>query len=185
MNTMLRQALVVDPASPFHLQQADIHIKEGMIAAISAQLADEPDSAEIRLPHLCVSPGWTDVFAHFCEPGFEYKETLQTGAAAAAAGGFTDVFSLPNTAPPVQDRASAAYIVQGSAGLAVSVHPIGAVTKNLAGKELTEMYDMNKSGAIAFSDGIASIQSSGILLKALQYLKAIDGVYRPAPFHAE
>jgi dihydroorotase len=181
MNIMLRQALIVDPASPFHQQQADIHIKDGVIAAIDAQLDKAPGAQELQLPHLCVSPGWTDIFAQLGDPGYEYKETLQTGTAAAAAGGFTDVFSLPNTAPPVQDRASVAYIVQGSAPLAVSVHPIGAVSKNLEGKELAEMYDMNNSGALAFSDGTAAIQSSGILLKALQYLKAIDGVLIQLP----
>lgn len=181
MNIMLRQALVQDPASAYHLQRVDILIKNGVIAAIANNLEASQADQEITFANLSVSPGWVDIFANFCDPGFEFKETLQTGSAAAAAGGFTEVFALPNTAPALHNRAAVEYIVQGSKSLPVSVHPIGAVTKNLEGKELAEMYDMRNSGAIAFGDGTASIQSGGILLKALQYLKAIGGVLVQLP----
>ncbi|MGZ3952664.1 MAG: dihydroorotase, partial [Flavisolibacter sp.] len=128
----------------------------------------------IDIAGLHVSTGWLDVFANFCDPGFEYKETLETGANAAAAGGYTDVMILPNTNPVVHNKSGIEYIVQRSRDFVVNVHPIAAITKGTEGKELAEMYDMHQSGAVAFSDGTSPIQSSGLLLKALQYLRAID-----------
>jgi dihydroorotase len=84
------------------------------------------------------------------------------------------VFVLPNTTPVLQNKSGIEYIVQKGKGMSVSIHPIGAITKNAEGKELAEMYDMTQSGAVAFSDGINSVQSSGLLLKALQYVKAVN-----------
>jgi dihydroorotase len=173
MNILVRQARIIDPSSPFHLQTTDLLIENGVITSIESSITGGADQI-IDIPGLHVSPGWVDVFAHFCDPGFEFRETLESGAAAAAAGGFTDVMVVPNTAPVVHSKSTVEYIVQKSRYLPVTVHPIGAITKNNEGKELAEMYDMHASGAVAFSDGICSIQSSGLLLKALQYLKAVD-----------
>jgi len=106
---------------------------------------------------------------------------LETGAAAAAAGGYTDVMVIPNTNPCVHNKSNVEYITQKSKTLPVTVHPIGAITKNAEGKELAEMYDMRASGAIAFSDGINSVQSSGLLLKALQYVKTFEGTLLQIP----
>jgi dihydroorotase len=173
MNILVRQARIIDPSSPFHLQTADLLIENGVITSIESSISARADQV-IEVPGLHISAGWVDVFAHFCDPGFEFRETLETGAAAAAAGGFTDVMVVPNTAPVVHNKATVEYMVQKSRFLPVTVHPIGAITKNNEGKELAEMYDMHASGAVAFSDGICSVQSSGLLLKALQYLKAVD-----------
>jgi dihydroorotase len=180
MNLLLRQAKIIDPTSPFHQQQADIFIQDGIFKTISPKL-DITAEKIIEAEGLFVSPGWLDVFAHFPDPGFEYKESLQTGAAAAAAGGYTDVLLIPNTAPVVHNKSAVEYIVQRSKSFPVNLHPIAAVTKNAEGKELAEMYDMHDSGAVAFGDGNCSIQSSGILLKALQYLRAIDKVLIQLP----
>jgi dihydroorotase len=172
MDILLRQVRIIDPSSPFHQQQVDILIQNGMIAQVGT--IDTKASREIHIEGLHISTGWVDVYANFCDPGLEYKETLSTGALAAAAGGYTDVMVLPNTAPVLHNKSGIEYIVQKSKSLPVNIHPIGAITKNAEGKELAEMYDMHGSGAVAFSDGTNTIQSSGILLKALQYLKAID-----------
>ena len=172
MDILLRQVRIIDPSSPFHQQQVDILIQNGKIGQIGN--IDSNATREIQINGLHVSPGWVDVYANFCDPGMEYKETLVTGAHAAAAGGFTDVMVLPNTMPVLHNKSLVEYIVQKSKQLPVNIHPIGAITKNAEGKELAEMYDMHESGAVAFSDGTNTIQSSGILLKALQYLKAID-----------
>lgn len=180
MNLLIRQAKIIDPSSPFHHQQADIFIENGIISSVGSNLGVTADKT-IEAEQLFVSPGWVDVFAHFPDPGFEFKESLQTGAQAAASGGYTDVLLIPNTAPVVQNKSAVEYIVQRSKNLPVNLHPIGAVTKNAEGKELAEMYDMHGSGAVAFGDGNCSIQSSGILLKALQYLKAIDKVLIQLP----
>ena len=180
MDLLIRQAKIIDPSSPFHLQEADIFIKDGVIQSIG-QTLDVKATKIVEAQGLFASPGWVDVFAHFPDPGFEYKESLETGASAAAAGGYTDVLLIPNTAPVVQNKSAVEYIVQRSKSLPVNLHPIGAVTKNAEGKELAEMYDMHQSGAVAFGDGNSSIQSSGILLKALQYLRAIDKVLIQMP----
>ena len=172
MEILLRQVRIIDPSSPFHQQTKDIYISNGFIQRIG-QI--EPGNVKvIDIPGLHASPGWADMFSHFCDPGFEFRETLQSGAAGAAKGGFTDVMVIPNTSPVLHNKAGVEYIIQRSRDLPVSIHPIGAVTKNTEGKELAEMYDMHASGAVAFSDGTSTIQSSGLLLKALQYLKAIN-----------
>jgi dihydroorotase len=88
---------------------------------------------------------------------------------------------LPNTNPVVHSKSQVAYIVEKSKSLAVDIHPIGAVTKNTEGKELAEMYDMNQSGAVAFGDGTNPIQSAGLLLKALQYVKSFNGTVIQIP----
>jgi len=172
MEILLRQVKVIDPSSPFHQQTIDILIENGFIKEIG-QL-NISTSQQININGLHVSQGWLDVFSNFCDPGFEFKETLETGSNAAASGGYTDVMILPNTSPIVHNKAGIEYIVQRSRDFATNIHPIAAVTKNTEGKELAEMYDMHQSGAVAFSDGTWPIQSSGLLLKALQYLKAID-----------
>ena len=180
MTILIRKAIITQPGSPFHGQQKDILITGGIILRIADNIIDEADTV-IEREGLQVSPGWVDIFAHFCDPGYEFKETLQTGAGAAAAGGYTHVFVLPNTNPVVHSKSQAEYIKEKSRSLPVNVHPIGAVSKNAEGKELAEMYDMFASGAIAFSDGINSLQSAGVLLKALQYVKAFNGVVIQVP----
>jgi dihydroorotase len=172
MEILLRQVKLIDPSSPFHQQTTDILIENGTIKTIGQNISSTAQLIDIDGLH--VSAGWLDVFSNFCDPGFEYKETLETGSKAAATGGYTDVMILPNTSPVVHNKAGIEYIVQRSRDFAVNVHPIAAISKGTEGKELAEMYDMHQSGAVAFSDGTSPIQSSGFLLKALQYLKAID-----------
>jgi dihydroorotase len=180
MKLLIKQARVIDPSSPFNGQITDIFIENGIIKKIGNSLADNADK-EIKINGLHVSPGWVDVFANFADPGYEFKETLETGAAAAAAGGYTDVFVIPNTNPVIHNKSGVEYIIQKGRMLPVTIHPIGAVTRNVEGKELAEMYDMKNSGAIAFSDGLNGIQSSGLLVKALQYVKAFDGIIIQLP----
>ena len=180
MNLLIKNVRVIDPNSPFNSQSTDIFIENGTIKKIGKNLADKADK-EISIDGLCVSPGWVDMFANFADPGYEYKESIESGCMAAAAGGFTDVLVIPNTKPAIDAKSQVEYIVQKSKSAAVSVHPIGAVTKNTEGKELAEMYDMKTSGAIAFGDGTNCIQSSGLLVKALQYVKAFDGMIIQLP----
>ncbi|MEO5995800.1 MAG: dihydroorotase [Chitinophagaceae bacterium] len=180
MKILIRQATIIDPGSPFHLSQQDILLDNGVIQNIQSAITDPADTI-IDLPGLHVSPGWIDVFANFCDPGFEYKESLESGAAAAAAGGYTTVMVIPNTMPVVDNKAQVEYIVQKSKSLPVKVIPIGAITKNTEGRELAEMYDMFNSGALAFSDGLNPVQSSGMLVKALEYVKPIGGTIIQLP----
>ncbi len=180
MKILIQQAHIIDPQSSHHGKVRDILIEGGQIREIAQQINVKPDRL-ISEKGIHVSQGWVDIFSNFCDPGYEFKETLETGAAAAAAGAYTDVFIIPNTKPAIDTKAQVEYIRQKSKGLPVSVHPIGAITKNLEGKELAEMYDMHSSGAVAFADGLNPVQSAGVLLKALQYVRAFNGVIIQIP----
>lgn len=180
MKILLRQATIADPGSTFNGQVQDILINGNTISAIAPDIREKADKV-IETEGLIVSPGWVDVFADFADPGYEFRETITSGAAAAAAGGFTRVCVVPNTKPVVESKTQVEYILQRSASLPVNVLPLGAVTKGTEGKELAEMYDMKNSGAVAFSDGIYPVQSPGLLLKALQYIKACNGVLVQLP----
>ncbi len=180
MKVLIRQANIISSTSPFHGQVKDILIIDGKFEKIATTISDKADEI-ITNNNLHVSIGWMDVFAHFADPGYEHKETLETGSAAAAAGGFTDVMLLPNTNPVISSRSQVEYILQKSAGLPVNIYPIATVTKKAEGAALAEMYDMHASGAIAFSDGTEAIQTTGVLLKALQYVLAIDSTIIQLP----
>ena len=180
MKILIKRACIVDPTSSFNGQITDIFIEDGVIKHIGEKLPGAADK-EINIEGLHVSPGWMDIFSNFADPGYEFKETLETGAQAAVAGGYTDVIVIPNTNPIIHNKANIEYIIQKSKSLPVNIFPAGAITKNTEGKELAEMFDMQISGAIAFTDGVNSIQSPGLLLKALQYVKAFDGIIIQLP----
>ncbi|MCG7751537.1 dihydroorotase [Flavihumibacter cheonanensis] len=180
MKHLLEQVVINDPRSPFNGSRQDILIQDGQITAIGQGLT-AADAHRIQMDGLVVSPGWVDPFAHFNDPGSEHKETLESGAAAASTGGFTRVFVVPNTKPAIDAKTQVEYIMAKSAALPVQVLPLGAITKGTEGKELAEMYDMQASGAIAFSDGLKPVQSSGLLVKALQYVKAFGGLVIQIP----
>lgn len=180
MKILISQVKITDPLSPFNGSVKDILIDSHHISKIADKISEKAD-IQLQEKDLQVSPGWVDPFVHFCDPGYEFKETLDTGAAAAAAGGFTRVFTLPDTQPVTDNKAQVEYIAQRAVSLPVTIHPMGTVTKKKEGKELAEMYDMRNSGAIAFSDGLEPVQSAGLFLKALQYVKAFDGVLVQIP----
>ena len=165
MKVLIKRAKVVSPASPFHGKFQDILIENGIISEIGNDIHSAADKI-IESSNLHISSGWMDCFANFCDPGQEFKETLESGAKAAAAGGFTQVMLIPNTQPVVYNKSQVEYLVQKSKDFPVQIFPIGTITKNAEGAELSEMYDMYNTGAIAFSDGINPVQSSGILQKA-------------------
>ena len=180
MKLLIKQACITDPLSSLHGKIQDILIENGTIREISASIAGKADQT-VEGKGLHVSPGWVDIFSNFAEPGYEFKETLETGSAAAAAGGYTDVFLIPDTQPATDNKSQVEFIHHRNGGLPVTIHAIGAITKNLDGKHLAEMYDMKNSGAVAFSDGLHPVQSSGVLVKALQYMKAFKGVIIQIP----
>lgn len=172
MTILLKGVTIVDPSSPFHQQAVDVLIDSGIISRIGSVSAKADQ--EISVSGMHASVGWVDIFADFGDPGFEYREDMKTGCQTAALGGFTDVFVIPNTAPVHYTKSGVEYLNRRSTGHGVSVYALGAVSKNAEGKELAEMYDMADSGAVGFTDGKNSIQSAGLMLKALQYVKAID-----------
>ena len=180
MKVLLQQAVIIDPASPFHHSTQDILIDNGIILDIAGHI-ELPADTIIHEQGLHASPGWVSVFSDFGEPGYEFRETLESGAAAAAAGGFATVLVVPNTKPALDNKIQVEYIMQRARSLPVNVVPMGAITRNTDGKELAEMYDMHNSGASAFTDGTHPVQAAGILLKALQYIRPFDGVLVQMP----
>lgn len=176
MNLLIRAVQIIDPASPFHLQTKDILVQNGKVVSIKHHI-DAPENAEIfQGEDKLISPGWFDMYAHLCDPGYEYKEDIISGAAAAAAGGFTGLGALPDTKPVIDSKSEVEYILNKSKGNVVDVFPIGAVTKKCEGKELTEIYDMSKAGAVAFSDAQNPIAEAGLMMRGLLYVKKIGSV---------
>jgi dihydroorotase len=183
MQVHIRKARVIYPGSRYHDKITDLLIEDGIIVQIAASIKSSPDVV-IEAKGLCVSTGWVDVFADYREPGFEHKETIASGLACAAAGGFTDVLLGPNTLPPVSTKSIVQFVQQQAAGNVSVLHPIGAATQNTDGKDLAEMMDMRAHGAVAFSDGWKPVQSTGLMLKALEYVKAFGGVMIQLPVDA-
>lgn len=180
MTILIQQAQITDINSPYNGTRQDLLIEDGIITQIGQLKIIKADHT-ISSPNLHVSTGWVDCFAHFCDPGFEYKETIETGIEAAAAGGFTEVMILPHTAPAITGKSQVEYILKRSENKKVKILPLGAISKNIEGKDLAEMYDMQKAGAIAFTDGLKPVQSGGLFLKALQYVKAFNGTIIQIP----
>ena len=155
-------------------QLLDIRIRDGKITEISEQLDQKEGEELFDADGAFVSGGWMDMHVHFREPGFEHKETIETGCRAAAFGGFTEVACMPNTKPATHTRDVVEYIRKKAEGEAVSVHPIGCVTKERKGKSIAEMADMKKGGAVAFSDDGDPVYNSQVMRVALEYSSMLN-----------
>lgn len=177
----LRQATIIDPSSPFHGQQKDILIKEGIISAIGDDL-EAVNAQVIHCEGLHVSPGWVDIGMQIGDPGFEHREDIQSATQAAARGGYTAIAPFPNTNPVMDTKAALNYWRNHSRDNLVELLPIGAITTTCNGKDITEMIDMDRAGAIAFSDGEHSTQDNGMMMRALQYVRAFDGIVINRPY---
>jgi dihydroorotase len=156
-------------------------VSEGKIARVDKDIASE--GAEILdVSGMIVMPGLIDMHVHLREPGFEEKEDIESGSAAAAVGGFTAVACMPNTEPALDNDAVIAEVVKKAAEIGLCrVYPIGAVTKGRRGQELAEIGEMKAAGAVAFSDDGSPVSTSEILRCALEYLKAFDCVLMDHP----
>ncbi len=166
-------------------ETVDIRIRDGIIVDVgpvakssdkagTGQPESEGDVPVIDAKGAFVSPGWMDMHVHLREPGFEHKETVRTGCAAAANGGFTAVACMPNTNPPIHTRDVVSYVLKQAQGLPVDVYPIGTVSKERAGKSIAEMADMKEGGAVAFSDDGDPVQDSRLMRTALEYAAMLD-----------
>lgn len=173
MKLLLKSLKIVDPASKYHEKTVDIFIQDDKIVKIGKNLTVS-GAKVIDNIGACVSPGWFDIHVNFCDPGFETKEDLHSGARAAASGGFTGVAVMPNTQPSFHSKSEIEYICNQSKGLLVDVMPVGTVSHERAGKDLSEMYDMKLAGAVAFSDGNIPVRDAGLMSRALLYAKGIE-----------
>lgn len=177
---LISGGILVDPENGTETR-ADILIRQDRIEEIGTDLAVD-DVERLDAAGGYVSPGWMDMHVHFREPGFEHKETIETGCAAAASGGFTAVACMPNTDPPIHTRDVVEFVIERARRTPVDVHPIACVSKDRKGKELTEMADLVDGGAVAFSDDGSPVQDAGLMRRALEYSSMLG---RPIINHME
>ncbi len=178
---LIKRGRVIDPASGLD-EVADVLLEGGKVKAIG-RLSHPGTARAVDAEGLIVAPGLVDLHVHLREPGDENEETIASGSAAAVAGGITSVVCMANTRPAVDNEAAAEYILllAARAGLA-NIYPVGAVTKGREGKELAEIGQLARAGAVAFSDDGDPVRSAEVMRRALEYA-AMFG--RPIITHAE
>lgn len=173
MKLLLKGARVIDPAQKID-DRMDILIEEGKIAACSTSIKVSPGVTTIDLTGMIVAPGLIDMHVHLREPGFEYKETIATGSAAAVAGGFTSIACMPNT-DPVNDNRSITEFIHRKAAEAnlANVYPIGAISIGSDGRQLTEFWDLQEAGIIALSDDGNPVMDAALMRRAMEYAHSL------------
>ncbi|WP_316765355.1 dihydroorotase [Pedobacter frigiditerrae] len=176
MNLLIKGITIADPNSEFNNQTADVRVEHGKITAIEKSLSPLKSEQVFAIEGRVLSPGFFDLNCMIGDPGLETKEDIQTGTAAAKAGGFTGLAVLPNTKPVVQSKGEVEYILNRAKNNLVDVFPIGAISHDLEGKELAELFDMKNAGAVAFSDGSKAISDDGFVSRALQYCLGFGGL---------
>jgi dihydroorotase len=173
MALLLKNARLIDPSIELD-QVADMVIRDGRIVEIGQGLSI-PKGVENDLTGKIVVPGLVDPHVHLREPGYEYKEDIASGGAAAARGGFTAICAMPNTAPVCDDGSRVAYVRDKAAAVThTRVWPAGAITKGSAGQTVAEIGDMVAAGAVAFTDDGQGVQDGGVMRTAMDYIKMFD-----------
>ena len=176
MKLIIRDAKIIDSKSPFNNKTVDILIVDGFIKKIGTSLSNSENIKEIKLDNLHVSQGWFDSSVSLGEPGFEDRETISNGLNVAAKSGFTAIALQPNSFPIIDNQSQVNFVKNKATGFATQLYPIGALTKESQGKDMAELYDMQKAGAIAFGDYNKSLSNANLLKIALQYVQDFDGL---------
>lgn len=174
MNLLIKQATIANTTSTHNGKTVDILIEKGVITQIKKSISNDKNYKTIEADGLCVSGGWLDMQVNFCDSGYEFKETIETGIAAAAKGGYTAVCVMSGTNPPLHNKAQIEYVKNRAKDALVDVYPIGTISYNQEGKDLSEMYDMQLAGALAYSDYKKPIKDAGLIVRALQYSSNIN-----------
>ena len=168
--TILRGGRIIDPANGRD-EVGEVHLSDGKIVAA----ATDPAAEVLDATGLIVAPGLIDIHVHLREPGFGWKETIESGARAAAAGGFTTIVCMPNTAPAADNPSTIAWIKDRAAATAcVNVLPSGAITKNLAGEELAPIGALAQAGVVALTDDGHCVQNHELMRRAVEYARMFD-----------
>jgi len=169
---LIKNGRIIDPANGKD-GEGDILIRDGIIAEVGK--ANCSAAKVIDAKGLLVVPGLIDIHVHLREPGDEEEETIASGAAAAVAGGFTSVACMPNTDPPIENEATVDFVYRQAAGAGkANVFAVGTITKGRMGKELAEMGQMVRGGAVAFTDDGNGVQNPAVMLQALKYASMFD-----------
>jgi len=171
--TILRNGRVIDPANKRD-EVADLLIVDGKIAEKSEVSGQKSEIEEIDVEGLIVAPGLIDMHVHLREPGFSHKETIESGARAAAAGGFTTVVCMPNTSPAADNPSTIAWIKDRAEAVAcVHVLPTGAISKNLAGEELSPIGSLAQAGIVAITDDGHCVQNHEVMRRGVEYARMV------------
>lgn len=176
MNTIIREAKIIDSNSPFDNQIVDVLIVDGSIKKIGTSILNPENFEEVKLDNLHISQGWFDSSVSFGEPGFEDRETIANGLNVAAKSGFTAIALQPNSYPIIDNQSQINFVRSKANGFATELFPIGALTKGSEGKDMAELFDMKNAGAIAFGDYNKSLDNANLLKIALQYVQDFDGL---------
>jgi dihydroorotase len=172
---LIHGGTVLDPKSRLE-KRADVLLENGVIRAMETSIT-YASATRLDASGCFVTPGLIDIHIHLREPGQEAKETIATGSAAAAAGGFTTICCMPNTMPALDSDSQIEFVLnQAARANLCRVLPIGAITKGRKGTELAEMALMQRAGAVGFSDDGVGVGSAAVMVKALQYVKMFDGI---------
>ncbi len=170
---LIRGGRIIDPSQGID-EVGSLLISEGKISW-RGETPPQPDYDVLPAEGLIVCPGFIDLHCHLRQPGFEEKETIATGTRAAARGGFTTICCMPNTNPPLDNRAAIDYVKAAAAKEGVvRVLPIGCISKGRKGEELAEMGELASAGVIAYSDDGSPVRSSHLMRQALEYSRAFS-----------
>ncbi len=173
---------IVDPSRDLD-QVGDLLLADGRIQACGGQVTGPEGAQVVEAGGLVVAPAFTDLHVHLREPGGEHKETIRSGARAAAAGGFAEVWAMPNTDPPVDDPAAVGFVAaEGERAEGARVRPVGAATRGQEGERMTEIGELVAAGAVAVSDDGRPVSSSRLMRRLLEYTRSF-GI--PVLQHAE
>lgn len=182
MKILIQQVTILDEGSPYHQQKVDILLENGIIKNIQSQIEKTNDYEVHNFEGCYLSVGFCDLITQIGEPGFEYRDDVESVAKSAIFGGFTTICALPNNQPITQNKSDVEFILNRAKSTAIHILPFAALTKDFNGKSPTEMMDLNKAGAIGFTDIPHSIKDNGVLLRALQYTQQFGGVVFALPF---
>jgi len=175
LRILIKNGHVIDPYNNRD-EKLDIYIEDGVIVEIDKELDYTGGDIEIiDAEGKFVLPGLIDMHCHLRDPGFEYKEDIESGTRSAAMGGFTSIACMPNTNPVIDNQAMVEYIFNKAKNVGVvNVYPIGAITKGLKGEELAEIGELKFAGAVAISDDGKPVMNSSLMRRALQYANMFD-----------
>jgi dihydroorotase len=181
MSTLLKNATIIDATSPYHNQKKDILISDGKLEKIANSIPNKDNYTVIDLENLYVSCGWFDTSVSLGEPGFEERETIKHGLQVAAKSGFTSIAVNSNTNPVIDSKSDVEFLISKAFNSATKLYPIAALTKDSDGLEISEMFDMQQSGAIAFGDYNKPIENDNLMKIALLYAQNFDGLVLSFP----
>lgn len=178
---LIKNGFIINPASG-ESRQADLLVRDGIIADIGENITPSDNEKVIDADNLTIAPGLIDTHVHFRDPGFTYKETLHTGALAAAKGGFTSVVCMANTSPVVDNTEVLGDILDRSKAEAVRIYQAASVSRSLKGEEMTDMAALKEAGACGFTDDGIPLKNAAFLYHAMETAKELDV---PVSLHEE